>query len=61
LDLIPDAKEAIEQTDEQVRESYRQAEDIEQVEKVQLLDELVDNAKDHPELKADLIESLQED
>jgi integrase len=60
LEFTPDAKEAIEQTDEQVRESYQQAEDMEQVEKVQLLDELVDDAKDDPELKAALIEKLQE-
>jgi integrase len=60
LEFTPDAKEIIERTDEQVRESYKQAENMEQVEKVQLLDGLVDDAKDDPELKAALIEKLQE-
>jgi hypothetical protein len=34
---------------------------MKQVEKVQLLDELVDDAKDDPKLEAALIESLQKE
>lgn len=60
LEFTPDAKETSEQTDEKMGESYRQADNMEQVEKVQLLDDLVDDAKDDPELKAALIEKLQE-
>ena len=60
LEFTPDAKELLKEADDDVRDSYKEAENMEQVEKVQLLDELVDDAKDDPELKAALIEKLQE-
>ena len=61
LEFTPDAKELMQQADEQTRESYKQAENMEQVEKVQILDELVEEAKDDAELKAALIESLSDE
>lgn len=61
LEFTPDAKETVEQADKQTRESYKQAESMEQVEKVQLLDELLEGAKDDPELKAALIEKLSDE
>ncbi len=57
LEFTPGAK----QTDEDVRESYKEAEDMEQVEKVQLRDEMLEGAKDEPDLKAALIEKLSEE
>lgn len=61
LEFTPDAKETMEQADEDVRESYKEADDMEQVEKVQQLDELLEEAKDDPELKAAVIEKLSEE
>lgn len=59
LEFTPDAKEIIKEADEQVRDSYKKADDMDQVEKVQLVDELLNDAKDDPELKAAVIEKLQ--
>jgi integrase len=61
LEYTPDAKETMEEADDNVRESYQEAESMDQVEKVQLLDGLIDEAKDDPELKAALLEKLQEE
>lgn len=60
LEFTPDAKELVEEADTQVRDSYKEADSMEQVEKVQLLDELLTDAKDDPEMKAALIDKLQE-
>jgi hypothetical protein len=51
----------MEEADEQVRDSYQQAEDMEQVEKVQVLDELLEEADEDPDLKAKVIEKLSEE
>jgi len=61
LEFTPDAKKAMEEADEQVRDSYQQAEDMEQVEKVQVLDELLEEADEDPDLKAKVIEKLSEE
>jgi len=61
LEFTPDAKEAMEEADDDVRESYQEAEDMDQVEKVQLLDGLLEEAKDDAELKTALIEKLGEE
>lgn len=61
LEFSPDAKETIEEADDDVRESYKEADDMEQVEKVQVLDDVLDEAKGDPELKAALIEKLSEE
>lgn len=58
LEFTPDAKETMEEVDEQVRDSYKEAESMGQVEKVQVLDEVLEEAKDDPELKAAVIEKL---
>ena len=60
LEYTPDAREAIEQADDDVRESYQEAEEMDQVERVQMVDELLEGAKDDPELKAALIDKLNE-
>jgi len=61
LEFTPGAKEAMERAGEQVRESYKEAENMDQVEKVQVIDEVLEEAKDDPELKAALIEKLSEE
>lgn len=60
LEFTPDAKATVENAENEVRESYKEADSMDEVEQVQLLDELLDDAKDDPELKAALIEKLQE-
>lgn len=61
LEFTPDAKKAMEEADEQVRDSYQEAEDMEQVEKVQVLDELLEETEEDPDLKAKVIEKLNEE
>jgi hypothetical protein len=61
LEYTPDAKEALEETGDDVRESYREADDMDDVEMVQAVDEALEKAKDDPELKAKLIEKLSEE
>lgn len=60
LEFTPDAKEMMEEADDAVRESYQEAEDMDQVEKVQVLDDVLEEAKDDPDLKAALIKKLSE-
>lgn len=60
LEFTPDAKELMKEADDDVRESYKQAEDMDEVDLVQVLDDVMDSAKDDPELKAALIEKLQD-
>jgi len=60
LEYTPDAKELMKEADDTVRESYKEAEDMEEIELVQMLDNVLGSAKDDPELKAALIEKLQE-
>jgi protoheme ferro-lyase len=60
LEYTPDAKETLQEGDDDVRESYQEADEMSQVEKVQMLDELLKGAKDDPELKAALIDKLNE-
>ena len=59
LEFTPDAKEAIETAENQVQDSYKQADSMDQVEKIQLVDEIFEDAKDDPDIKAALIERLQ--
>jgi integrase/recombinase XerD len=61
LEFTPDAKEVMEEADDAVRESYQEAEDMDQVEKVQVLDDVLEEAKDDPDLKAALIKKLSEE
>jgi hypothetical protein len=53
-------EEQDEELDETVRQSYREVDGMETLEKVQLLDELVEDAKEDPELKSALIEKLRD-
>lgn len=61
LEFTPDAKKAMEDADEQVRESYKEAEDMDQIEMMQVLDEILDEADDNPDLKAKIIEKWTEE
>lgn len=60
LEFTPGAKKTVEETEEKVNESYKQVEDMDQLEKVQLIDELLGEAMKDPELKAALIEQREE-
>lgn len=61
LEFTPDAKETMEEADDDVRESYKEADDMEQVDAVTELDEMLEDVKEDPELKAALIDKLQEE
>jgi hypothetical protein len=61
LEFTPDAKETIEEADDDVKESYKEADDMGEVDAVTELDEMLEDVKEDPELKAALIEKLQED
>lgn len=61
LEFSPGAKETMADAEDDVHDSYREAESMDQVEKVQALDEILDEADDDPELKAAIIEKLGED
>jgi len=59
LEFTPDAKEQVENADEAVREDYRDVDpsDADTIEKVQLIDELLDD----PEVKQALLEQMEDE
>jgi integrase len=59
LEFTPDAKEQVENADEAVREDYRDIDpsDADTIEKVQLIDELLDD----PEVKQALLEQMEDE
>jgi integrase/recombinase XerD len=56
LEFTPDAEKHAKETDEKVREGYQGAEDMDKLEKVQLVDDLLDD----PEVKDLLLEQKEE-
>lgn len=60
LEFMPDAKELMEESEDETRDSYREADSMEQIEKVQVLDDILEEADNDPELKAAIIEQLKE-
>lgn len=59
--FTPDAKAAENYVEQSVRESYREAEDMEEVERAKAKDEAVEAVMSDPELKAELVDELKEE
>lgn len=60
LEFTPDAKETMEETEEQMRESYKQIDNMNDAEKLQTLDELLEEVKENPELQGEYIDAKEE-
>ena len=60
--FTPDAESVVlNESDEKIRESYREADDSEQLEQVQTADDLLNSVKEDSELKSKLVDELKDE